>query len=203
LNIHQQHSGILKEELMLDFDFSESKTVVATTTTTTSTTTKKEMENEELENQKKIEIKKEYTSRIKSNLSFTEALELDLFRLKSKMTTDERDDILVQQGFKLSNFDPNQFIYKRDDKIEGIIRKKSKTNTCHQCSTSIKLIYVSCRYCSFSFCKSCMAKEKTSILEFKWNTPQVVCQSCFSLIQKQNECMKEIRKYLQMEESED
>eukprot|EP01080_Neovahlkampfia_damariscottae_P005190 gene5190-8796_t len=202
---------IKKEDVLLDFGIDEIKqgkeikeiqTQIQTQSQTqsqTQTQTQTQIQNE-LENKEK-ERKKEYLLNIKKKLTFTNSLELELLRLKLKMTTEERDDILVQEGFKVSNFDPNQFIYKRDDKIETFIRKKSKTNNCYSCSASIKLIYVSCRYCSLSFCKNCISKDKISITEFKWNSPQIVCQTCFNIIKNQNEMIKEIKKLISIEEN--
>lgn len=131
--------------------------------------------------------------------SFTDAIELDYIRLKAKMSRQDRDEVLVGQGYNISNFDPNRFVYKRDEKIENTIRAKYKRSTCHQCNASIALRYYSCRYCSFTFCPKCTAKDKFPILEFQWNSPQVVCQKCFDILGKQLSLLKEIKKMIALE----
>lgn len=154
------------------------------------------------DNKKKEDNKKEYVKMLKENPTFTEALILDSMRLKFGITTQERDDILVNKGFKVKHFDPNQFVYKRDDKIETLVRKQLKTSKCHQCNTSLGFTSHSCRYCNHTFCKNCFAKDKIGIIEYKWTSPQSVCQGCFDIILKQNELIKDIRVLVEKEKAE-
>jgi hypothetical protein len=133
------------------------------------------------------------------NISFTDALELDLARLKLNLTPSQRDDILVEKGYKVKDFDPNSFVFHRDIEIEKMIRKRKKTNNCHLCRTSIKFKSRTCRYCRLSFCKNCMSKHKASIVEFMWNNAPV-CIECSNVISNQRAMSHEIQKHIELEE---
>ncbi|KAG2375030.1 hypothetical protein C9374_010034 [Naegleria lovaniensis] len=133
-----------------------------------------------------------------SEMTFTDALELELARLKLYVTASERDNLLIQHGYKIDKFDPNQYIYSRDSKVEKSIRKSLESSTCSLCKTSIKLRKSSCRYCRHAFCKNCMSKTKADIIEYNWKSSNV-CMECFSNIQKQKEMIHEIQEHIKIE----
>jgi hypothetical protein len=128
------------------------------------------------------------------NLTFSDVLQLDLVRLTLSMTAHQRDTILIEHGYKVALFDPNQFLFYRDPKIETWIRTKLRTWNCHLCKTSIKIRNFSCRYCRHSFCKSCIHVEKMDIIEFMWlNDPQYICIECAPSISEQRDMIREIQ----------
>lgn len=133
------------------------------------------------------------------NISFTDALELDLARLKLNLTPSQRDSILVEQGFKVKSFDPNSFVFYRDIEIEKVLRKRRKTNNCHLCRSSIKFKSKACRYCRYSFCNKCMAKNKLPIIEYMWGQGPV-CIECANTITNQKGMIQEIQKHIELEE---
>ncbi|EFC49945.1 SAC9 protein-like protein [Naegleria gruberi] len=134
-----------------------------------------------------------------SEMNFTDSLELELARLKLYISPHERDNLLVENNYKIDKFDPNQYIYTRDSKVEKSIRKSMETSTCSMCKTSIKLRKSSCRYCRHSFCKNCMSKSKCEIIEFNWKNPSSVCIECSSTIAKQKEMISEIQEHITIE----
>ena len=133
-----------------------------------------------------------------SPLTFTDSLELELARLKLYITPSERDSLLIEKGYKIDKFDPNQYIYSRDSKVEKAIRKNFESSTCYMCKTGIKLRKSSCRYCRHQFCKNCMSKTKCDIVEFNWKSSSV-CIECASNIQKQKEMISEIQEHIKIE----
>ncbi|KAL9658605.1 hypothetical protein ABK040_006142 [Willaertia magna] len=129
------------------------------------------------------------------SLTFTDTLELELARLKLFISSSDRDKTLLNNGYKVDRFDPNNYVYSRDPKVEKSIRNKLQSSTCHLCKTGIKLRKHSCRYCRHSFCKNCISKNTCDIIEFNWKN-STVCIECFTTIEKQKEAIEEIQKQL-------
>eukprot|EP00761_Pharyngomonas_kirbyi_P010055 gb/GECH01010073.1/.p1 GENE.gb/GECH01010073.1/~~gb/GECH01010073.1/.p1 ORF type:complete len:1568 (+),score=218.06 gb/GECH01010073.1/:1-4704(+) len=146
---------------------------------------------------RQLEINKvKYMEQVKlyaAQMTFTNALKLEHLRLNLGLSCKDRDDALVRGGYKVARFDPNRYVWRRDEKVESAIRKRRKTNRCHRTGQSIKLRKSSCRYCRYSFSRSCMAPTKTPIIEFMWDTPQNVCLECYDNIEEQKNLLSKIK----------
>ncbi|KAJ6245999.1 phosphoinositide phosphatase sac9-related [Anaeramoeba flamelloides] len=64
-----------------------------------------------------------------NNITFFQSLLLELLRLKFSISQSERDRILIQHNYNPYDFNPERFLYFRDEKtlIELVNREKSKT----------------------------------------------------------------------------
>jgi hypothetical protein len=127
-------------------------------------------------------------------------LELDLERLKLNLTPQQRDNILVNSGYNVDTFDPNNYVYARDEKVEAYLRNKNKKNKCHKCGLNMFNKY-SCRYCTQCFCKNCINKDRYPILEYLISIPDYVCVPCSEKIITQQTVLKEIKKLAHIEET--
>jgi hypothetical protein len=149
---------------------------------------------------KYVDLLNQKLSSPKSILNFNSSLELDLERLKLNITPQQRDTILVNSGYNVDSFDPNNFVYVRDEKVESFLRNKNKKNKCFKCGLSMFNKY-SCRYCTQCFCNKCIHKDKFPIVEYMITIPDYVCYACGDKITNQQTMLKEIRKYVQIEEN--
>lgn len=52
-------------------------------------------------------------------LTFLDTLELELFRLQHKISPQERDSILLELKLDIEKFNPDRYIYPRDEKTES------------------------------------------------------------------------------------
>jgi len=65
-------------------------------------------------------------------LTFLNTLELELFRLEKTLSAQRRDSILLELRVEIDSFNPDRFIFPRDEKTEISLRKsnKFKSNRC-------------------------------------------------------------------------
>eukprot|EP01132_Coremiostelium_polycephalum_P005946 gene5946-7405_t len=125
-------------------------------------------------------------------ITFLESLELECKRTQLRVSPFERDKVFRSLGIQSNLLNPERFLFERDEKIEVNIRKnhKYKQSICQrpQCG---KLFYLDkirlkqCSYCYKRFCPSCMSSNQMKIFEFKSPKPISVCNTCASLISKQ------------------
>ncbi|KAL0477457.1 SAC9 [Acrasis kona] len=133
-----------------------------------------------------------------NSLSFNDVLRLEMIRLKCGLSTSQRDTILIESGYKVAHYDPNNYVFWRDPKIENTIRGKLKSWNCNICRTSIKLRNIGCRYCRLSFCKNCIHNEKLDVIEYMWLfNPSTVCLDCAVRINEQRDLICEIQRLSQ------
>lgn len=138
----------------------------------------------------------------KRKLSFNTSLKLELARIDLKISVSLRNLILINQGFKVSDYDPNYYVYFHDFEIEKQIRKEIKASQkgkCHNCKKKFFFSSVQCRYCRCSYCKNCASIKKYPIIEYKWTSNVYpVCKNCERIICRQQEIiqiLKESKEY--------
>ncbi len=56
-------------------------------------------------------------------LTFLDTLELEEFRLERKISSQQRDVILLRLKKEIEMFNPDRFIYPREEKTENILSK--------------------------------------------------------------------------------
>eukprot|EP01114_Cavostelium_apophysatum_P021693 TRINITY_DN7639_c0_g1_i1.p1 TRINITY_DN7639_c0_g1~~TRINITY_DN7639_c0_g1_i1.p1 ORF type:complete len:1285 (+),score=251.78 TRINITY_DN7639_c0_g1_i1:18-3872(+) len=136
-----------------------------------------------------------------NQLLFLDALELEMIRLERGISPQERDTILLNLKLNIDSFNPDRFIFPRDEKAEISLRKSNKlVNKSNRCSTpdcdaSLGLFsHKQCTYCYKKYCSNCMSSVPTKIIEFMWEKPQTVCKMCFAQLFKQDELLKKIKR---------
>ncbi|KAJ5070607.1 phosphoinositide phosphatase sac9-related [Anaeramoeba ignava] len=125
----------------------------------------------------------------KRTIELIDTLKLEAKRLKLGLTAAERDYTFQKLKKELHDYNPERFIFKREEKIIKQIMKSKKysTNTCSnpECGASLRLKKHQCFYCFKKFCSSCMHPSKMKIIEYMWTEPSSVCKKCGEKIIKQ------------------
>ena len=160
----------------------------------------KEKEGSEIVNQIYKDKIKEKLKKIEKGeeLTFNDTLELEYIRVTHKVTPQERDILLLDLKTEIELFNPDRFIYLRDEKTEVVLRKSSKykTTRCQECQESLPLLrQKQCCYCYKRYCHICIAQHPTKITEFMWEKPQIVCKRCQANLTEQENLLRKIKKF--------
>ena len=165
-------------------------------------------------NAKEEEYKKAvYTAIEEEKICFDTALELEVLRLKNKISSAHRDEIMTTFGMP-SELSPLSFMYRRDEKLEGkgnasmcILRPhffinihpflKNKTEDINGslrkicCKCQNRYFVSLCSYCRKMYCKKCMDFKPIRITEYLWDSHDV-CKDCFARITLQSSLLEQI-----------
>eukprot|EP01119_Soliformovum_irregulare_P005363 TRINITY_DN1712_c0_g1_i1.p1 TRINITY_DN1712_c0_g1~~TRINITY_DN1712_c0_g1_i1.p1 ORF type:complete len:1070 (-),score=343.78 TRINITY_DN1712_c0_g1_i1:1264-4473(-) len=141
------------------------------------------------------------TIELTDGLNLLDVLELELTRLENFISAQRRDEILLLLNQQIPNFNPDSYIYFRDERTEASLRKskKYKTGKCASCGetrTSLGLGLLGhkqCAYCYKRYCTNCMAPQPIRILEFQWDKPQVTCKSCHAILSQHISLLQKIQ----------
>eukprot|EP01059_Diplonema_ambulator_P032060 TRINITY_DN60_c0_g4_i1.p1 TRINITY_DN60_c0_g4~~TRINITY_DN60_c0_g4_i1.p1 ORF type:complete len:1424 (+),score=350.62 TRINITY_DN60_c0_g4_i1:35-4273(+) len=145
----------------------------------------------------------EYTElvkeKVKRKVDFTEALVLEYKRLELMLPSIIRDVVLYQLGQSPDAFDPSRLVFKKDRAVEASMRKRLQTSLCSDqaCQKSFRFMMrskASCKYCRMTYCKECMYKDKTTVIEYGWDaSDNEVCTSCAAVVRQQKELIQKVR----------
>eukprot|EP01133_Synstelium_polycarpum_P008034 gene8034-9438_t len=133
-------------------------------------------------------------------LTLIEVLELDVRRITLGLSPFERDSVLRSLGLAVHHVNPQRFLFEREERIEAIIRKntKYKSSICQrpQCGKPLGYLdmirHKQCPYCYKRFCPSCISPSPVQVLEYEATRAAAVCNTCATLIGKQEICFKRI-----------
>jgi len=125
-------------------------------------------------------------------IQFVDALLLEESRLRLGISTKKRNTVLACLGYRIEFFNPNRFIYPRDERI--IITASNLSGFCERkdCKTPNSPGVQQCRYCLKRHCPNCISQKEVRITEYCWTTTQTVCKSCAKVLARQEALIKEI-----------
>jgi hypothetical protein len=116
---------------------------------------------------------------IKGNLTFLEALQLEEFRVRNRISPQNRDNLLIgvrqsvpnlQLNNVLEYFNPDRFAQPRDEKTEISLRKSAqyKSNRCHSCNDSLGMLRQrQCSYCYYRYCSNCISSTPAKVISIQ------------------------------------
>lgn len=62
---------------------------------------------------------------LNDHLTFLDTLELECIRLERDITPQQRDAILLSMRLNIENFNPDRYIYPRDEKTESKVLQRT------------------------------------------------------------------------------
>ncbi|KAJ9436849.1 putative phosphoinositide phosphatase SAC9 [Diplonema papillatum] len=139
-------------------------------------------------------------------IDLSAALELEHRRLQLRIPALLRDTIIYEQGHESAAFNPWRLVFYKDPVVEATVRRRLASAACSSCQRSLRfsLRRLSCAYCRMTFCKDCMARHKSVVLEYGWDSPNNdLCLGCAEEIQRQKSLIKKLQTFSANEEADD
>lgn len=129
-------------------------------------------------------------------MGVTDALSIELIRIRLQLTSAMRDRILAKGGYPIWMFDPTVHVTPQSVTLTHANPKKS--NRCFKCASKLTFLTKKkeCYRCKETFCVKCSAEYHVKLVELgvKAISPQVLCAQCAAMVAKVESLLQDVAK---------